>query len=40
MDLKDKLNTAKSIASGSDITERMIPRQNVQTFVGNVDDLT
>lgn len=40
MDLKNKLITAKNIASETPISERMVQKQNVSTFVGNVDDLT
>lgn len=40
MDLKSKLNTAKGLASEASVSERVIPRQSVNAFVGNVDDLT
>ena len=40
MDLKSKLNTAKSMSSDTGVSNRRIPAQNVSTFVGNVDDLT
>jgi len=39
MDLKSKLKTAKNIATETPISERVIPRQSVDTFVGNVSSL-
>jgi hypothetical protein len=40
MDLKSKLNTAKNMASETPISERLVPRQSVSTFVGDIDALT